>query len=502
MLFLDDFLEMLDELPAELKDRSEEIRRIDYEVESRLNRNREAINEFFQRSGVNMSAEQRREKSKGFQDEFETIKILAQKKFFIAEKMQELLKKYQTHLDKEKTNFQCEMEADNSGVTEMIEKRYTQHIEAVITARKERKRRHRVVSSRASTVASGPLISRDSNDKIQRILQEGMRLRLDFSDDSAHSAMSSAIPSPAPRGRPPKINRDQMFLSSSMIASDDCMTPIATPTARRRSNTNALRGTVSIPSAIVSMSRGESSGHFSPNPSERSWSNAGIDESPTPTSNLTTPVFSSGPHIPNYSTPQSSQVLQNSAFVVSESRHGRTRKLTSRVQEMFKETLQRQRNHGNSIIALQERMTAASAAQQYSTTSPAASGSPTPASARNGSPNEVDDDVRTDNAKRGSFAPNDHREPNEHRTHQETDDEDEGDQRRWCFCDEKSYGEMVRCDNPDCNLRWFHYPCIGMVEPPVGTWFCPRCVVKTGLEEEEEKEEEDEEEENGDDQDE
>ncbi|ULU07323.1 hypothetical protein L3Y34_018819 [Caenorhabditis briggsae] len=282
--------------------------------------------------------------------------------------------------------------------------------------------------------------------------------------------------------------------------SDEVFSP-SSSAKTRRSNTNALRGTVSIPSAIVSMSRGESSGHFSPNPSERSWSNAGIDESPTPTSNLTTPVFSSGPHIPNYSTPQSSQVLQNSAFVVSESRHGRTRKLTSRVQEMFKETLQRQRNHGNSIIALQERMTAASAAQQYSTTSPAASGSPTPASARNGSPNEVDDDVRTDNAKRGSFAPNDHREP-KHRTHQETDDEDEGDQRRWCFCDEKSYGEMVRCDNPDCNLRWFHYPCIGMVEPPVGTWFCPRCVVKTGLEEEEEKEEEDEEEENGDDQDE
>uniref|UniRef100_A0A1I7TSH0 ING domain-containing protein n=1 Tax=Caenorhabditis tropicalis TaxID=1561998 RepID=A0A1I7TSH0_9PELO len=442
MLFLDDFLEMLDELPAELKDRSDEIRRIDVEVESRLNRNREAITDFFERSGINMSEDQRKERFKCLQDEFATIRLLAQRKFFIAEKMQELLKKYQVHLEKEKTNFQCEMEADNSGVTEMIEKRYTHHIESVLTARKDRKRRHRGhESSRASTVASGPLLSKESNDKIQRILQEGMRLRLDFSDESAaHSAMSSAIPSPAPRGRPPKASKDALMLSSALITSDDCLTPVPTPSARRRSNTNALRGTVSIPTALSSMNRGESTGRFSPNPSERSWSNAGVDESPTPT-NLITPTFSSGPHIvgPNFSTPQSSQVLQNSAFVVSESRHGRTRKLTSRVQEMFKETLQRQRNHGNSIIALQERMSAANlAAQQINTTSPLASESPRNAT-RNASPE--DDEEGYIIKRRSSYMPAGDR-PG-------SDDEDDEDARTWCFCGEKSYGEMVRCDNTE-----------------------------------------------------
>lgn len=456
---------MLDELPAELKERSDEIRRIDVEVESRLNLNRQAINEFFTRSGVNMSEEQRRERFKALNDEFAKVHILSERKHSIAEKMQELLKKYQVHLEKEKTNFQCEMEADNSGVTEMIEKRYTQHIESVLNARKERKRRHRSGgggSSRASTVASGPLLSRESNDKIQKILQEGMRLRLDLSDDSAaQSAMSSAIPSPAPRGRPPKASKDPLMLSSAMVASDDCLTPVPTPTVRRRSNTNALRGTVSIPTSMSSLHRSESTGRYSPNPSERSWSNAGIDESPTPT-HLTTPTFSSGPHTigPNFSTPQSAQLLQNSAFIVSESRHGRPRKLTTRVQEMFKETLQRQRNHGNSIIALQEKMSAANLAAQQAT-SPQESDSPMNTT-RNGSP--VDDDYDPSyGAKRGNYEP--------------SDDEDEEDTRTWCFCNEKSYGEMVRCDNPDCTLRWFHYPCIGMVEPPTGKWYCPRCVV-------------------------
>lgn len=488
---------MLDELPAELKDRSDEIRRIDVEVEYRLNRNREAVNEFFERSGVTMTEDQRSARAKVLEEEFATIRHLAQKKYYIAEKMQELLKKYQAHLDKEKTNFQCEMEADNSGVTEMIEKRYTHHIEAVLTARKDRKRRHRVGSSRASTVASGPLLSKESNDKIQRILQEGMRLRMDFSDDSAQSAMSSAIPSPAPRGRPPKISRDQLLLSSSaMVTSDDCMTPVPTPTHRRRSNTNALRGTVSIPTALSSMVRGESTGRFSPNISERSWSNAGVDETPTPSNNLLTPTFTSGPHTigPNYAGPQPSQVLQSSAFVVSESRHGRTRKLTSRVQEMFKETLQRQRNHGNSIIALQERMSAANlAAQQHppAVSSPLASQSPTPTprlpSTGEESPmdeeddddDDDDEDVNEDNDEESDSD----RPENNYAPPEGSDDEEEGDNRTWCFCEEKSYGEMVRCDNATCSLRWFHYPCIGMVEPPTGTWFCPRCEVKDQLEE-------------------
>lgn len=460
---------MLDELPAELKERGDEIRRLDIEVKSRQKLNQQAINDFFERTGINMSDEQKNERHKEFQDEIDKIRQLSQRKYFIAEKMQELLKKYLVHLEKEKTNFQCEMEADNSGVTEMIEKRYTQHLESMLTVRKDRKRRHRSPgggSSRASTIASGPLLSRESNDKIQKILQEGMRLRLDLSDDSAaHSALSSAIPSPAPRGRPPKASKDPLMLSSAMIASDDCMTPVPTPTVRRRSNTNALRGTVSIPTSM-SMHRSESTGRYSPNPSERSWSNAGIDESPTPT-HLTTPTFSSGPHTigPNFSTPQSAQLLQNSAFIVSESRHGRPRKLTTRVQEMFKETLQRQRNHGNSIIALQEKMSAANLAAAQQATSPQESDSPMNTT-RNGSP--VDDDYDS------SYG-------TQRRNYDPSDDEEEGDARNWCFCNEGSHGDMIKCDNADCTLRWFHYPCIGMVEPPKGKWYCPRCVVNSKL---------------------
>lgn len=25
-----------------------------------------------------------------------------------------------------------------------------------------------------------------------------------------------------------------------------------------------------------------------------------------------------------------------------------------------------------------------------------------------------------------------------------------------------SYGEMVGCENPDCEIEWFHFPCVNL----------------------------------------
>lgn len=50
------------------------------------------------------------------------------------------------------------------------------------------------------------------------------------------------------------------------------------------------------------------------------------------------------------------------------------------------------------------------------------------------------------------------------------------DDRRYCFCNEMSYGEMIACDNPNCRREWFHYPCVGIITPPKGKWFCSECV--------------------------
>ncbi|CCL98153.1 uncharacterized protein FIBRA_00147 [Fibroporia radiculosa] len=49
------------------------------------------------------------------------------------------------------------------------------------------------------------------------------------------------------------------------------------------------------------------------------------------------------------------------------------------------------------------------------------------------------------------------------------------DGRTYCFCDGVSYGDMIACDDDNCEREWFHLPCIGLTVPPEGTWFCDAC---------------------------
>lgn len=46
---------------------------------------------------------------------------------------------------------------------------------------------------------------------------------------------------------------------------------------------------------------------------------------------------------------------------------------------------------------------------------------------------------------------------------------------RYCYCHQVSFGDMIACDGENCEREWFHYPCVGLVEPPAGKWFCEEC---------------------------
>jgi hypothetical protein len=40
------------------------------------------------------------------------------------------------------------------------------------------------------------------------------------------------------------------------------------------------------------------------------------------------------------------------------------------------------------------------------------------------------------------------------------------DQRRYCYCNDTSYGTMIACDADDCRQEWFHLKCVGLDAPP------------------------------------
>ncbi|KAJ6601440.1 hypothetical protein DFH09DRAFT_1127848 [Mycena vulgaris] len=58
------------------------------------------------------------------------------------------------------------------------------------------------------------------------------------------------------------------------------------------------------------------------------------------------------------------------------------------------------------------------------------------------------------------------------------DNEGDGDDKPYCFCQRVSFGQMIACDDSNCQWEWFHIACIGLTTPPDGRWFCEACRTK------------------------
>ena len=45
----------------------------------------------------------------------------------------------------------------------------------------------------------------------------------------------------------------------------------------------------------------------------------------------------------------------------------------------------------------------------------------------------------------------------------------------YCICRQIAYGEMIACDNEECEIEWFHYSCVNLSKQPKNAWFCSTC---------------------------
>ncbi|CAH0559704.1 unnamed protein product [Brassicogethes aeneus] len=124
MLYLEDYLEMIEHLPQELRDRFTEIREMDLTVHNNTDELEKRVKTFFsdcKRHGelpptVDIEFQAiRKEYYKALED--------ADEKVHVANQMYDLVDKYLRRLDTELHKFKCELEADNKGITEVLEKR-------------------------------------------------------------------------------------------------------------------------------------------------------------------------------------------------------------------------------------------------------------------------------------------------------------------------------------------------------------------------------------------
>ncbi|XP_045775033.1 inhibitor of growth protein 3 [Maniola jurtina] len=124
MLYLEDYLEMIEHLPQELRDRFTEMREMDLSVQNNMDTLEKRVRTLFggcRRGDVNTDQANTEfaDIKKGYTKTLEE----ADEKVTLANQMYDLVDRYLRRLDTELHKFKCELEADNKGITELLEKR-------------------------------------------------------------------------------------------------------------------------------------------------------------------------------------------------------------------------------------------------------------------------------------------------------------------------------------------------------------------------------------------
>ncbi|XP_046750099.1 inhibitor of growth protein 3 [Diprion similis] len=122
MLYLEDYVEMIEHLPQELRDRFTEMREMDLGVQNSMDSLEKKVKTFFSNAKKMKPSDKEAEYETIRKDYYKTLED-ADEKVHLANQMYDLVDRYLRRLDQELHKFKMELEADNKGITEILEKR-------------------------------------------------------------------------------------------------------------------------------------------------------------------------------------------------------------------------------------------------------------------------------------------------------------------------------------------------------------------------------------------
>uniref|UniRef100_T1IYD5 Inhibitor of growth protein n=1 Tax=Strigamia maritima TaxID=126957 RepID=T1IYD5_STRMM len=122
MLYLEDYLEIIEHLPQELRDRFTEMREMDLQVQNAMDSLDERVKQLFAQAKKLKPEQREADYNKLRQDYYKALED-ADEKVQIANQIYDLVDRYLRRLDQELQKFKMELEADNAGITEILERR-------------------------------------------------------------------------------------------------------------------------------------------------------------------------------------------------------------------------------------------------------------------------------------------------------------------------------------------------------------------------------------------
>jgi len=414
MLYLEDYLEMIEHLPIELRDRFTEMREIDLGVENTVDSLQDRQKTFFAGAAA-MTSTEREEQYNNIRKDYMKVVEESKEKIQIAEESYGLVDRYLRKLDQELHKFQLELEADNRGITEILEKRSLE-LDAPASRpssflKENRAPKKLKTQSHHTTIAHSGGMDRVVN----RLGVGGSGVGLSGTVGGGGGCGSGG------GSGGPVYSLDQIGASSSAIAQAASQAIAATQLVPGRRSS-------SLKASYEAINLGVASTEFSIGRELATAANSALAATSTDLG-------------------QGGQGgMPNQA--INRVKHKQLKLPKTATSSTISLSLDMVGGVGGSFLDDVGGTDPAGLLADLTTSSPLPAMSPstslTPGQGQGGGSDQE-----------WNYDPN---EP------------------RYCICNQVSYGDMVACDNEDCPYEWFHYPCVGVTAPPKGKWYCQPCL--------------------------
>merc|ERR1719228_2298309 len=402
---------MIEHLPIELRDRFTEMREIDLGVENNVDSLQDRQKAFFSGAAA-MNTTEREEQYTAIRQDYMKVVEESKEKIQIAEESYGLVDRYLRKLDQELQKFQLELEADNRGITEILEKRSLE-LDAPSSRPSSYLKENRVPKKLKVTGPPG------HTTIAHTVGASGSGAR-----PIAAGSTGAGVGGGSGGGGGPVYSLEQIGASSSTIAQAASQAIAATQLVpgRRSSSLKASYEAINLGVASTEFSIGR-----------------------------------------ELATAANSALAATSTDLGPGAGLGLGQQQVGVVQNRQKQKLKIPKTAKSATLSLSLDMVGgvgSSFLEECGATDPTgllgdlATSSPLPAMSPSTS--------LTPGQGQGTGSdPEWNYDPNEP---------------RYCICNQVSYGDMVACDNEDCPYEWFHYPCVGVTAPPKGKWYCQPCL--------------------------
>lgn len=176
MLYLEDIVEVIENVPQEIRDRTTELRELDLGIQNAQDQLEDQIKSFFS-NAKKMKSQERDIVYEKIRKEYYKLLDDADEKVNVSTNMHDSLERYTRKLDQELEKFKYELEADSPGITEILEKRSLELDEPSKDSQKENRYRN-TANSRSSSSSSdwrtAPSMAIKKEDSMENHLSSSM----------------------------------------------------------------------------------------------------------------------------------------------------------------------------------------------------------------------------------------------------------------------------------------------------------------------------------------